>query len=325
MTQPSPAPARPERRGVPVRPPLRLDAPGRPAPPPGARAIKRRGWFTLWVILLGGVCLFGLPYYEMTRPERVRSPLHPWLKPAGYIGQSAGILALLIFLFLWLYPLRKKFRWLSFTGTMAKWLDTHVLSALALPLLVAIHSAWRFEGLIGLGFWSMMVVWASGIVGRYVYSRIPRGKAGVEMTIEEIAAQRKDLIEEISKRSGLDAELVAKTLSTGMSTPAKGGVGATLYRMIRDDFARRRGARALRRLWKERGWTKRKADRKMIPAMLQLARREMALGQQARMLSATHAVFRYWHVLHRPVAIAALVAVIVHVAVVVALGATWLW
>ena len=58
---------------------------------------------------------------------------------------------------------------------------------------------------------------------------------------------------------------------------------------------------------------------------LKLARREMALTQQARMLDATHAVLRYWHVAHRPVAVAALVAVLVHVGVVVAVGATWLW
>jgi hypothetical protein len=43
------------------------------------------------------------------------------------------------------------------------------------------------------------------------------------------------------------------------------------------------------------------------------------------MLEATHDVFRWWHVLHRPVAIAALAAVLIHVVVVVALGATWLW
>ena len=63
----------------------------------------------------------------------------------------------------------------------------------------------------------------------------------------------------------------------------------------------------------------------MLASTMRLARREMALAQQARMLDATHAVFRYWHVLHRPVAVAALLAVLVHVAVVVAVGATWLW
>jgi hypothetical protein len=95
--------------------------------------------------------------------------------------------------------------------------------------------------------------------------------------------------------------------------------------MIADDWARRRAARKLRRLWEVRSPRRRKNDRQMLKAVLRLARREMALAQQARMLDATHDVFRYWHVLHRPVAIAALIAVLIHVAVVVALGATWLW
>jgi len=249
--------------------------------------------------------------------------MHPWLKPAGYIGQSAGLVALAIFIFLWLYPLRKKFRWLAFTGTIAKWLNVHVLTALALPLLVAVHAAWRFDGVIGLGFWSMMVVWASGIVGRYLYARIPRSKAGVELTMEEIATHRKALLDEIARASGLDAKLVETTLAAG--TPARGGMFAPFRGAIGDGFARRRAARNLRRLWRARGHTHRKNDRQMVNAVLRLARREIALEQQTRMLDATHALFQYWHVLHRPVAVAALAAVFVHVAVVVALGATWLW
>ena len=49
------------------------------------------------------------------------------------------------------------------------------------------------------------------------------------------------------------------------------------------------------------------------------------LTQQVRMLGVTHRLFRYWHVAHRPFAITALIAVVIHVAVVVALGATWFW
>jgi hypothetical protein len=288
---------------------------------------RRRGskLVVLFVLALAGICLVGSPYYLAPIGERLRSPLHPWFRPAGYIGQSAGLLALAIFLFLWLYPLRKKFRWLAFTGSIAKWLNVHVLSALGLPLLVAIHAAWRFGGLIGLGFWSMMIVWLSGIVGRYIYARIPRGKAGVELSREEIAAQRQTIIADIARQSGLEPALVERTLAAGTDTPVRGGVLGTLWRMMVDDFARRRAARELRRLWKARGHTRRKGDRRMVNDVVRLARREMALAQQVRMLDATHAVFRYWHVLHRPVAIAALLAVIVHVAVVVALHATWLW
>ena len=314
------------------RPERRVTAPGTPVRVYGARIstqvrepARRRWLFKLFILALGAVCVVGRPYYAMPMAARVRSPLHAWLKPSGYIGQSAGLLALAIFLFLWLYPIRKKFRWLAFTGAIARWLDLHVLAALALPLLVAIHAAWRFTGLIGLGFWSMMVVWFSGLVGRYIYARIPRTRLGVELTIEEIGARRSALLEEIARSSGLDAGLVESTLAGGQAPAARGGLLGTLWRMVADDLARRRAARRLRRLLKRRGHGRRKNDREMLRATLRLARREMALAQQARMLDATHDVFRYWHVLHRPVAIAALLAVLVHVAVVVALGATWLW
>ena len=59
--------------------------------------------------------------------------------------------------------------------------------------------------------------------------------------------------------------------------------------------------------------------------VVHLASREISLAQQARMLDATQRVFGYWHVAHRPFAVTALVAVVIHVAVVVAVGATWFW
>src|ERR1700704_3565291 len=273
-----------ERRSNPSgRPPVRVQAVRPPVP---VREPGPGRWpFKLFLVMLGAIGLGGWPYYASPMAGRVRSPLHVWLKPSGYIGQPAGLLALALFLFLWLSPVRKKFRWLAFTGTIARWLDVHVLAALGLPLLVAIHAAWRFTGLIGLGFWSMMVVWASG----------------------------------------LPPERIDTMLAAGQAPAARRGLWGTLWRMVADDLARRRAARRLRRLWESRGPHRRKNDRQMLGAMLRLARREIALAQQARMLDATHDVFRYWHVLHRPVAIAALLAVLIHVAVVVALGATWLW
>jgi hypothetical protein len=274
---------------------------------------------------LAAICLFGLPYYTLPIAERVRSSLHPWLRPSGYIGQSAGLVAVTIFLFLWLYPIRKRARWLAWTGSVARWLDVHVLAALVLPLLVAIHAAWRFEGLIGLGFWSMMVVWASGIVGRYLYTRIPRSKAGIELTLDEIATRRQALLEQIAKTTGLDVELIERTLTSDRAPVGRPGVWGTLMRLVSDDLGRRRATRRLRLLYERRGPRRRKQDHQVLRWVQRLARREMALTQQARMLDATQAVFRFWHVAHRPVAVAALMAVLVHVAVVVALGATWLW
>ena len=162
---------------------------GSPSVPPARRPFPWRGLMTAAAPFLA-VCAVGLPYYLLPTAERVRHPFHAWLRPSGYIGQSAGLLALALLLFLWLYPVRKRYRGLGFTGSVARWLEAHVFAALTLPLIAAIHAGWHFGGIIGLGFWAMMIVWLSGIVGRYLYTRIPRGRAGLELTREEIGAER---------------------------------------------------------------------------------------------------------------------------------------
>jgi hypothetical protein len=220
--------------------------------------------------------------------------------------------------------LRRRFRWLAWTGTMAQWLDVHVAAALLMPLLAAVHAGWRFTGLIGLGFWSLMVVWLSGVVGRYLYTRIPRGATGLELSAEEIAADRRRLIAVIAATSQLPEAQVEAILRSD-PRPCEGlGLFGTLRRMVEDDLARWRAARALRRLCAEQRNTA-TLGRRDLSRVLRLARREMALTQQARMLQASQRIFRFWHVVHRPFAIAALLAVVVHVGVAIAMGATWFW
>jgi hypothetical protein len=289
---------------------------------PADRPRASRPLLLLVVLVLGAITVIGAPYYFAPAAERVRSTLHPWLKPSGYIGQSAGILSLAIFVALWLYPLRKRFRWLAGTGSMARWLDVHVSLALALPLLAAVHAGWHFQGLIGLGFDAMLAVWLSGLVGRYLYSRIPRSRTGLELGAEETARRRRDLVAEIARRSGLPAERVESLLGED-PWPCEGlGLLGTLRQLIRDDWARWRATRALARALARRPG--RRLERRTLKEVRRLARREMALMQQARLLGATQRLFRFWHVVHRPFAIAALAAVVVHVVVAVAMGVTWL-
>lgn len=276
------------------------------------------------VVTLVAVNILGAPYYLSTQGERVRDPLHRLLRPSGLVGQSAGIVAFLIFAFLWLYPLRKKFKALAFTGTIGRWLDVHVTMALGLPLLLTIHAAWRSDGVIGIGFGAMMVVWASGIVGRYLYTRIPRAKSGTELSLDDAVAERNRLIDEIALMTGLGPRQVEETLAVSTPRNEKAGVIQVLRALLTNDLNRWRRTRTLkRRLAQLEGG-------RIIPApalkrALTLADREIALTQQLRMLDATHRVFRYWHIAHRPFALTALVAVVVHITVVVAVGATWFY
>jgi hypothetical protein len=265
----------------------------------------------------------GARYYFAPQAARVRDEWHPWLRPSGYIGQSAGIVALLIFVFLWLYPLRKKWKSLAFTGSIGKWLDVHVTSALILPLLLAIHAAWHSDGVIGLGLVAMMVVIASGVVGRYLYTRIPRAKSGVELTRDEVALQRRELVEHLAEFTGLDEDAVERALdlepdATGHESPL-----SVIWHLLTNDLTRWRRMRALRQRWATLAPGQRPLSSKALHDIVGIAGREISLAQQTRMLDATQRVFRYWHVAHRPFAVTALVAVVIHVVVVVAIGATW--
>lgn len=293
------------------------------APAPKRKDHRRTFVLAALVAPLIAINILGARYYLAPVSSRVRDPLHVWLRPSGYIGQSAGIVALLIFFFLWLYPLRKKWKALAFTGSVGKWLDVHVTSALILPLLLAVHASWRSDGVIGLGLVAMLVVIASGVVGRYLYTRIPRAKSGVELTRDEVAAKRKELMERLSATTGLSTEAVERALDTAPEQAGHESPFRVLQHLLTNDLLRWRRTRALRQRWAALAPDSRPLGPQALREAVRLAGREISLVQQTRMLEATHRVFRYWHVAHRPFAITALAAVLIHVVVVVAVGATW--
>lgn len=267
---------------------------------------------------------FWLPYYLSPAAERVRDPLHAILRPSGLIGQAFGIFGLSLFLFMWLYPFRKKLGLVRWLGSVGAWLRVHTYIGLALPLLIAVHAGWRFHGLIGLGYLAMVIVAASGIVGRYLYTRIPRSKSGVELSRDEIANRRRALVTGIAADLGLLPEEVEASLERIVNPAGVAGVGGTLLRLFSDDLARWRAVASLKREWGAPREGGHPVEPKVLSAAVKLARDEIRLAQQIRVLDATQRVFRYWHVAHRPVSITALIAICVHVGVAILMGQTWL-
>ncbi len=72
-----------------------------------------------------------------------------------------------------LYSLRKlrsDARW----GSTAAWLRFHMVTGLVGPYMVLLHTAMRFSGLAGLAMLLTVVVVASGLIGRYIYTLVPR-------------------------------------------------------------------------------------------------------------------------------------------------------
>lgn len=266
------------------------------------------------------ITLWGADYYFASRAVRLRHPLHALLKPSGTVGLTLGILGLALFLFMWLYPMRKKFKALAWTGTLGNWMRIHIVAGLAIPLIVAVHAGWRFDGLIGLGYLSMFVVSLSGVVGRYLYVHIPRSRNGLELSMEEVSGERRALITTLSAASGMVPADVERRLA--MDARPYDGLDPlrTIGRMIEDDLSRGRLLKQLERDLRGPRPGRVPLTGHELRDMLRLARREMSLSQQVRMLDGTRKVFGYWHVAHRPFAITAFLAVIVHVIVAVTFG-----
>ncbi len=292
------------------------------APGPAARATRGVGpgrVILIPTLVFLAVAVWGAPYYLAPTAERLRHPLHVWFRPSGYIGQAAGILTFVGFLFMWLFPMRKRLRRATWAGPVPKWLDVHIGVGLMLPLVGAIHAGFRLGGVIGLGYVAMLIVCASGIVGRYLYVRIPRSRSGVELGLGEVAAQQRALIGELSEASGISVFDLQEILQV-RSTPARVGMWAAFVQMAHDDFARGQAVRRLRARMRASGS---QVDAERLRNIMTLARRQMSLAQQARLLNATQSIFRHWHAAHLPVAITAVIAVTIHVVVVIAMGATW--
>jgi hypothetical protein len=266
------------------------------------------------------VTLRYLPYYAMGVSGRSRDALHALLGPSGPLGVSFGLAGAALFLFMWLYPLRKRLPVSARLGSLGAWLQVHILAGLALPLVVAVHAGWRFNGLIGLGYGAMVLVVLSGVVGRYLYSHIPRRQDGLELSREAVANERRALLTRIAAATGLHPADVERMLHPGAEPGAGGGIVGTLARLVAGDLARRRAMRALARLWSRPRPGSPAPDPRALAEAVRLARREVALGQQVRMLEATHRVFAWWHVAHLPVAITAFLAILVHVGVAVLIG-----
>jgi hypothetical protein len=100
---------------------------------------------------------------------------------AGLFGHLLGIVGFLMMLMTEIfYSLRKRSR-LARWGRMSDWLQFHIFTGLVGPFMVLLHTSWKFNGLAGMVTLLTIFIVASGFVGRYIYTRIPRTLEGNEL------------------------------------------------------------------------------------------------------------------------------------------------
>ena len=104
-------------------------------------------------------------------------------------GHSIGIMGFIMMLMTeTLYSLRKRSRSARW-GRMSSWLEFHIFTGVVGPYLVLLHSSWKFNGLAGVVMLMTVMIVASGFIGRYIYTAVPRTADGTVMEATQIEEQ----------------------------------------------------------------------------------------------------------------------------------------
>ncbi len=269
---------------------------------------------TVVVTLVLLFTLDGWHYYRTALALRGFAPGDRMLRPSGLIGRWLGITGTLLMILMQGYSLRKKSKRMAHVGTLPRWLEFHIYCGVLGPVMITFHTSFKFNGIVSVAYWSMLLVVLSGFVGRYLFVRIPKTIRGQELTYAEVEQRATEL-----KSTLISTRLPAALLTNvdafeARALPAKGstpGWFGIIFGDLRLHFQIGRLRRQIRRAG---------VGRDLLHEAIDLIAERATLLRRLAYLKRTKKLFEMWHMFHRPVAYVMLVVVIIHVTTVVYFG-----
>ena len=288
-------------------------------------ATMKRGGFDVhgWILAVLALCTaglviwtvqVGLDYYGTPLVERPHHPDYRDLRPAGRVGHGLGILGSLMICLLLLYTLRKRAAWLARRGSLGTWLRYHIFMGVAGPVLITLHTSFKVEGLVAWSYWSMVAVAVSGVFGRYLYQQIPRNVLGEALSLDELEARNEAILVDLSETVRLDDWAVGALETLALDRLERLPSAVALFALPWSNLFL---ARRLQ-IWR------RGLATDVDTRGLDLARTWVLQARRIHLHHLIRDIFHWWHVVHKPFAIIMILVMLVHVAVSLALGYTWL-
>ncbi len=279
--------------------------------------------FGMALIVIGTITFLfylGFSYYQISLEERFFDPSNTLLKPSGTLGHGFGIFgSLFMILGILLYMARKRFRSLSRLGNLKYWLEFHIFLCTLGPILVLFHTSFKFGGIVAISFWSMVAVFLSGIVGRFIYIQIPRSIEGRELSLNEVRNMKSDIGEIIRNSYQLEEESY-NTIVTSIGNKPELNHGNIFVRTIRKYFDDIKTIRLVKHVLK-----KNKLPKSEIHKVVGLVQNDISINRKIERLVTMQKLFNYWHVAHLPFALVMLIIMVIHVAVTIVFGYKWIF
>lgn len=249
--------------------------------------------------------------------HRSSSIIHADTGLGYYLGIAGGVSMLLLLL----YPVRKKIRLLGKLGQVKHWFRIHMILGVAGPVLVLYHCNFQLGSVnSNVALFSMLLVAASGLVGRFIYKHIHNGLYGHKASLAElrrslqyrkqvldtsftlsptIAQQLLALEQRMLRKRNVFLHILGLPLNAFRMFLAR----IMINRLVRQDLGQQAGSEN----W---GRETLRLARKQASAMV---RDYIRTVQKAADLSAYERLFSLWHFLHMPFFIMLVITGIIHV------------
>lgn len=243
-------------------------------------------------------------------------------EPGSAVGYNLGLAGGIMMLVLFLYPLRKHFRLMHKLGPAKYWFALHMAMGILGPLFILAHSRFQIGSInAGVALASMSLVAGSGIVGRFIYTKIHHGLYGHRASLNEVRGLAGMNSEEIKSKLHF-VPAVEESLRAFESSALQrhgnllSGAWAFLTLSLRARLVYLDCARELKRFLKQhartQGWDAAKyqrrlmASRRVVLAYLQGVRNVAHFSTYERL-------FSLWHVLHVPLVYMLVLSAVAHV------------
>jgi hypothetical protein len=229
------------------------------------------------------------------------------------IGYWMGLVGGVMMLLATGYGLFKHIPALRKLGGMRRWLQVHIFFGIVGPLLVVLHTTFHLGSLNGtIAFIAMVLVYLSGIMGRYLYSKIHYGLGGTKAKLVDvkeslatsgrrIKSKRLEQFTEkfMSRPSGL--------LSAWWSLMTFGWKSRFLAVQLRRDMKRH-----LKKMAERESWDRKMLHRQRKAFRLQLKQYMVTLRKVA-LFSVYERFFSFWRHAHVPLLYLLFLSGVLHV------------
>lgn len=244
------------------------------------------------------------------------------LSPEGGAGYWLGIVGVTMILLLLTYSLRKRVKALSHLFNIRSWFQLHMVLGILGPVCILFHSNFHLGSLNStVALVCMLLVAGSGIIGRYLYTRIHFGLYGEKIRLQQVskdfnelkselqlfvsAEQDRDFIDKVFLRINDLLEKLRKqnhTPSTRQARKVVRGIAAELSEFI---------TRVLDKHVQEGGDSA--GLRQVQGSLHECSAILLAALRKLPGLNLSERLFSLWHVVHIPIFILMIMTAVTHV------------